>query len=291
MRHWLERAAPFAVPLVIALGFFVGVRYGSFAAAGSDSYGYVSEARLWLNGTLRVAQPIVDEFSWPNREWMFSPLGYRPVSPDGTIVPSYPAGLPIMMAVFMGIFGENGPFYVVPVVGAVMLWLTYLLGKEVTGNRGVGALAAALLLASPVFLNQAMVPMSDIPAGAGWTLVCLLVLKQRSTAAAGWAAGLLSSSAPICLSLALLPVVAWHEDQGRLLNYAKGIAPALIAIMALNTFLYDGPLTFGYGGIFESYALSSLPANCSQLRSMADRDADAIDSACPRAVVRPGNAS
>ena len=160
------------VPLVIALDF-CRVRYGSFAAAGSVSYGYVSEARLWLNGTLRVAQPFVDEFSWANREWMFAPLGYRPVSPDGTIVPSYPAGLPIVMALFMGIFGANGPFYVVPVFGAVMLWLTYLLGREVTGHRGVGALAAALLLASPVFLNHVMVPMSDIPAGAGWTLsVC-----------------------------------------------------------------------------------------------------------------------
>ena len=29
---------------------YVGVHYGSFAAAGSDSYGYVSQARLWLSG-------------------------------------------------------------------------------------------------------------------------------------------------------------------------------------------------------------------------------------------------
>ena len=40
------------------LALYVGVHYGSFAAAGSDSYGYVSQARLWLNGTPRVAAAV-----------------------------------------------------------------------------------------------------------------------------------------------------------------------------------------------------------------------------------------
>jgi hypothetical protein len=33
---------------------YVGIRYGSFAAAGSDSYGYVSQARLWIAGPPEV---------------------------------------------------------------------------------------------------------------------------------------------------------------------------------------------------------------------------------------------
>ena len=71
----------------------------------------------------------------------------------------------MLMAVFLGVFGENGPFYVVPVLGACTLWFTYLLGREATGSRTVGALAALLLLASPVFLTHLMVPMSDVPGG------------------------------------------------------------------------------------------------------------------------------
>jgi hypothetical protein len=251
---------PAAVPALVALAVYVGIRYGSFAVAGSDSYGYVSEARLWLTGNLRVEQPWVEQFSWPNREWMFSPLGYRPVAPVGTIVPTYPAGLPIVMALFMGVFGENGPFFVVPLFGALLVWLTYLLGTRATGSRGAGALAALFLLASPVFLTHVMVPMSDIPAAAGWTLVCLLVLTQRSVAA-GWAAGLSLLIRPNLFPLALLPVIAWQSSQDRLLSYAKGLAPSLIGIMALNAYLYEGPLTFGYGSIFESYALSSAPLN------------------------------
>ncbi len=258
--HWTAKLVPLAVVSAIALALFVGLRYGSYAAAGSDSYGYVSQARLWLAGSLRVEQPFVEQLSWANREWMFSPLGYRPASPAGTIVPTYPAGLPIVMALFLAVFGENGPFYVVPLFGALAVWMTYQLGREATGSRGTGAVAAMFLAASPVFLAHTIVPMSDVLGAAGWTLVALLVLKQRSTAA-GWAAGLSLVVRPNLFPLALLPVVAWQDDQGRLLNYAKGLAPAIIAIMALNTFLYDGPLTFGYGGIFENYGLSSLPAN------------------------------
>jgi len=258
---WVAKATPVVLPVVAVLAFVLGVHFGSFAAAGSDSYGYVSQARSWLSGTLRLAQPLVEEFSWKNREWMFSPLGYRPASPDGTIVPTYPAGFPIVMAAFLAIFGDNGPYYVVPVFGALTLALTYLLGKEATGSRGTAALAALLLMASPVFLAHLLQPMSDIPGAAGWTLVCWLVLKQRSMAA-GWAAGLTLLIRPNLFPLAFLPVVAWQKDpETHLLRYAKGIAPALIAIMALNTYLYDGPLTFGYGTIFESYSGSNLPGN------------------------------
>jgi hypothetical protein len=57
-------------------------------------------------------------------EWVFSPLGYRPFSPDGTIVPIYPAGLPLLMAAFLGVAGENGPFFVAPVLGACLVWFT-----------------------------------------------------------------------------------------------------------------------------------------------------------------------
>jgi hypothetical protein len=258
--RWVQRLAPAAAAAAIALALFIGLRYGSYAAAGSDSYGYLSEARLWLSGTLRVEQPWVDQVSWPNREWMFAPLGYRPASPDGTIVPTYPPGLPMIMALFLAVFGANGPFFVVPVFGGLALWLTYLLGKEATGSSGIGALAAVLFLASPVFLTHVMVPMSDIPSAAGWALVSLLVLKQRSTAA-GWAAGLTLLIRPNLFPLAALPVVAWYRSQDKLLRYAKGLAPAIILMMGLNTFLYDGPLTFGYGTIFEAYGLGSLPGN------------------------------
>src|SRR5215213_2153783 len=130
--RWTARILPFAVPILVLLALYISIHYGSFAAAGSDSYGYLSQARFWLDGIPRIEQPWVQDFAWKNREWVFSPLGYRPLSPDGTIVPTYPAGLPLLMAAFLAVFGANGPFYVVPVLAALMVSLTYMLGPEAT---------------------------------------------------------------------------------------------------------------------------------------------------------------
>src|SRR6185295_4959745 len=67
----LGRAARVAAPVIILLGFAIGVYYGSFTAGGSDAYGYVSQASLWLKGSLRIEQPWVQQFSWPEREVTF----------------------------------------------------------------------------------------------------------------------------------------------------------------------------------------------------------------------------
>ena len=260
LSRWAARALPFTVPAAALLAWYLGVHYGSFAAAGSDSYGYLSQARLWLSGLPRLEQPLVQDFAWPNREWIFSPLGYRPFSPDGTIVPTYPSGLPMLMAVALAVLGENGPFYVVPAMGALLVWLTYVLGREAAGSRSVGAIAALLLLASPVFLTHVLVPMSDVPTAAGWTLVAVLVLKQRELAA-GFAAGLTLLIRPNLLFLAVMPVFAWQQRREPLIRYAIGVVPGLLAIMVINTLLYGGPLTTGYGWLLEPYGFSSVPRN------------------------------
>jgi len=257
---WAARVLPFAVPLAVLLAVYLGIHYGSFAAAGSDSYGYLSQARLWMSGIPRVEQPWVQDFSWPNREWVFSPLGYRPFSPDGTLVPTYPPGLPMLMAASFAVFGDNGAFYVVPAFAALLLWLTYELGKDATGSRTVGALAACLLLASPVFLTHLLVPMSDIPGAAGWTLVAVLVLKQWPLAA-GIASGATLLVRPNLVLLASVPLLGWQQKREPLVRYAFGIVPGVLAIMVINTLLYGGPLSSGYGSLFEPYSWSSVPPN------------------------------
>jgi len=265
--RWLaghaKRALPFAVLLFIILGCVIGVRYGSFAAAGSDSYGYTSQARLWRDGALRLQQPLVEQVSWPNREWVFTPLGYRPQGADGTIVPTYPAGLPIIMALFLAIFGENGPFFVAPVFGALAIGFTYLLGREATGSRAVGSIAAVLLLASPAMLTHLMVPMSDVPTAAVWTLVALVALKGDGShpLLTGMIAGLALLIRPNMILLALVPACAWRFRPEPLVRYALGLAPWLLAIAGLNTFLYGDPLTFGYGAVGDSYSLHAAPQN------------------------------
>jgi hypothetical protein len=256
----LKGLARLAVPIIIVLGLVVGIRYGTFAAAGSDSYGYLSQARLWASGRLHVEQPFVEQFSWPDREWVFSPLGYRPQSASGTIVPTYAPGLPMVMAVFLRVFGANSPFFVVPLFGALALWFTYLLGRAVTRSSTAGACAALLLLASPVFLAHVMVPMSDVPAAALWTLVMLLTI-QRKPRAAGVVAGLALLIRPNLLLLALAPPIAWNGRRSAARAYITGLAPLVLVIAAINFYLYGSPVSSGYGGIGDNYSIAPVWQN------------------------------
>ena len=88
------------------------------------------------------------------------------------------------MAVSLAVFGENGPFYVVPVVGRapVVVAPTCSARMRPAAERSARS-RRCLLLASPVFLTHLMVPMSDFQRPPGWTLVAVLVLKQRPLAA------------------------------------------------------------------------------------------------------------
>lgn len=275
--QWLTslftRSTRVAVPILVIATLGVGILCGSFAAGGSDSYGYISQARLWLAGELRIEQPWVDQMSWPYREWTFAPLGYRPVRSTSTLVPTYPAGLPILMAGFERLFGPNGPFLVVPLIGALAVWLTYALGREASRHRSVGALAALLLVTSPVFLAHVMLPMTDVPVAAGWTLVCVLALREPPRAlAAGLAAGATLLVRPNLLLLILVPLAAWiwpcvrRRGHWRLAMrdaafYSAGMIPGLIAIAAINTHLYGSPFVMGYGGPGDVFSPTVALAN------------------------------
>jgi hypothetical protein len=264
MERTIRRVSPLAaVTACAAAALAIGIWFGTFVAGGSDSYGYVSQAGLWLRGNLRIEQPIVQQMSWPNGEWAFAPLGYRPLSSDGTIVPTYAPGLPILMAGFLGLFGPSGPFLVVPIAGMLAMWFTYLLGRDVTGSKTVGACAALLLLASPVFLAHLMVPMTDVPVAAGWTLVCLLALNtanpRRAAFLAGLTAGLMLLVRPNLLLLVAAPAIAWRFKN--LFGFVAGLAPGLAAIAAFNGSLYGSPFDSGYGDLTDIYALAAAPAN------------------------------
>jgi hypothetical protein len=273
LHTWFRRLVKAATPLVILLGCAAGLMYGSFTAGGADSYGYVSQAALWLGGDLHIEQPIVEQVSWPFAAWTFTPLGYRPVSDAGVIVPTYPPGLPLLMALFSVIFGPRGAFFVVPLLASVALACTYALGKMATGSANVGALAALLVLASPVFLGHAMLPMTDVPVTAGWALTCVLVLKERfSPLLAGMAAGVTLLIRPNLILLAGAPVLAWLFGDGpqrprwrtvarTVTAYSAGILGALIALAIVNVSLYGSPFESGYGSFSDLYGLAALPQN------------------------------
>src|SRR5437867_2910382 len=101
--------------------FVVAIKWGTFAAGGSDSACYLSEARLFARGTTHIEQPLIAAAPWPRAEWSFTPAGHIP-SPlrRELIVPICPPGLPLTMAAARWL--RAGELLVVPWSGALAVW-------------------------------------------------------------------------------------------------------------------------------------------------------------------------
>ena len=112
----------------------------------------------------------------------------------------------MVMGAFERIGGRQAVFYVVPLLGGLAVWATYVIGAGVGGTL-IGLSAAVLLATSPVFVYQLLNPMSDVPVTAWWALsFMLLPIKRRDAAlAAGLFAGLALLTRPNILLVAMVP--------------------------------------------------------------------------------------
>ena len=262
-----------AIALVLAAATAgVGIAYGTYSASGSDASGYVSEARLLAGARLSIDEPLAREVAWPNATWAFTPLGYRPGSEAGELVPTYPAGLPLAMASVRLVAGELGAFLVVPLLGAAGVLATYGAATRLH-SRAAGVAAALLLATSPIFLLQLVQPMSDVPCTAWWAIAFWFALLPVPNAAlaSGAAAGLAVLTRPNLLPMALvICMAAMNVPRGaeerrrrpdRALGFAAGILPAVGAQLLMQWRLYGNPLASGYGSAGDLYSFSNIAPN------------------------------
>jgi hypothetical protein len=266
-------AAGGLVLIVVALG----IREGTFVASGSDSFGYVSEAHMWASGSTEIDVPLMRELDTELPPEAFAPLAYRPSPRPGAIVPIVAPGLPLLMALFESIGGSDAAYYVVSMLAGLAIAATYAVGRRLAGDAA-GIAAAILLATSPSFLYQiTSPPMSDVPATAWWALaLALLPARSRGAiAGAGIAAGMAILTRPNLAPLAaiLIAFLVWRRANSQpptpdsqelpisktfgkwelgagsshALWFMAGVAPACLAIAALNQYWYGGPLDSGYG--------------------------------------------
>jgi hypothetical protein len=254
--------------------FGAGVRWGAMVAGGADSYGYVSQAGYWQRGSVVVQEDVIRPSPWPGAALTWAPLGYRPSPrrPDA-IVPLYAPGLPLLMALGQTIAGFCGAFFVVPLCGALTVWLTYALGRRLFDAPGIALWSAGLVAASPVFLYQLMNAMSDVPVTAAWTFAIVLAVSRRALSAG------LAMSVAIAIRPNLAPlagvVIVWMAVSearrgGRRLavsacaRFAAGVAVSVIGIAVFNTLVYESAATSGYGTTSDLYSLSFFSTNLRQ---------------------------
>jgi len=184
----------------------VGVVLGTYVAGGSDSSCYLNAARLLARGTVGLDQPLARDAPWPHADQTFTPAGFSPSAIDPAFfVPICSPGLPLLMALFRRLHVSE--FLVVPLLGALAVWLTYVVGRAI--DRPItGAAAAVLLVCSPTFLYQVVQPMSDVPAMAWWLLVMVCTIEREDgsnrPALAGLAASMALLTRPNLLPLAVV---------------------------------------------------------------------------------------
>lgn len=229
----------------------------SFAVGGSDSSGYANEAKAIVAG--RVVQPIeaLDRLELPDRfAGAFRPLAHEPGPRARTMVPYYPPGFPLHLAV-AGVLGnwEFAPFFVSPIAALLLVIATYFLGRELSLSRALAFLCTAILGGSSILLFQGVQPMSDVVAALWAASAVLFAVKARSNpryaAASGLAFGLavLVRPANLVLVVPLALALPWSLSAAAL--FVSGGLPCAAFLTVWNRSLYGGAFETGYGGVLS----------------------------------------
>jgi hypothetical protein len=275
---------PLAVLLAVCPAV-TGIARNSWTAGGADQYAYVSQADLWLSGDLTVPIPLAATAPWPEALLTFMPHGFRPAVSGPVLVPVTAPGLPLLMAAAKAIAGHCAMFLVTPLSGALLVWITFAIGRRLVSDA-VGLAAAWLVATSPAVLAMLVSPMSDVPAAAFWAAAIYFTLgsSARSALMAGVAA-----SAAILIRPNLAPVAAilvmwkfWTAMAGlkagtttsnvgapnvvptfrsAIFPMIAGTLPGCLFIAWINNRLYGSPLASGYGSLSALFSLSHVPIN------------------------------
>ena len=241
----IERHASRLIGVIALIAAMVTAGFATRSAAGADASGYLSQAVLWADGAWTVSNPLADVLSQSD-PWLTTPLGWRPAGTSYQ-VPTYPPGLPLVMALPHAIAGIDGASAVVTASAAIAVWATGTLAGGVAG-----VIAAILIGFSPVFLYQSFQPMSDVPVTAAWMMCFVLISHERRSMWAGIACALAILIRP---NLAPLAIVPFFIAKNRLTFTLPLIAAG--AFLAFMQWLwYGSPLQSGYGPLAELFSFA-----------------------------------
>ena len=247
---------------VLAFGLYAWllVAHVGAYAAGADSSGYLSQARLLAHGEVRIPARVLPGLAHGvGSEFLFAPLGFNPVEGGKELVASYPVGLPLLIAAMAQVTGWDHAAACVLVVHSLAgVWLMFALGRTLGLAIGGAALGAVILAVNPVYFLHSQVTMSDLPATT-WVMLAVW-LAWRSREHSAWALGAGAAMAVAVLirpnnALALLPLaIALGFAPRRWLLLAIAGLPGAVFFCLHNRAAFGAALTTGYGsvgGMFE----------------------------------------
>jgi hypothetical protein len=263
-----SRSARSALAAALAVLVYA-TAWNTRAAGGSDSSCYILQADAFAHGEVSLAHPLSSRLSGAAPA-VFAPTGFVPSRrPPFAAVPICGPGLALTMAPFIVLFGRDAVFFVVPIFAALAVWLTFVIGRRLDDDV-TGVCAAVLVASSPIFLYQAVQPMSDVPAAALW--LASLALLSRADARGQLAAGFCASLAVLMrpnIALIVLPLLAFlsragartQAGRGAWIRFGLGALPGVVVMAALNAARYGSPLTSGYGSTDALFSFAHIAPN------------------------------
>ena len=232
------------------------------AAGGSDSSCYVLQAEALARGRATLASSLAQPPPGATAAAL-APGGFVPSpTPPHAAVPICAAGLAVVMVPAF-LIDRDAVFYVVPLFAGLAVWCTFLLGRAMHDDI-TGVCAALLVACSPIFLYQAVQPMSDVPAAALWLAALVALGPSASSAPRQIVAGACASLAVLMrpnVALIVLPLLALLPGVTGWLRFGAATLPAAIAMAALNAARYGSPLASGYGSTDVLFSLAHLGPN------------------------------
>jgi hypothetical protein len=259
----LEQHSSSMIALLAILSGVVTMTFATNSAAGADASGYLSEAAQWASGQLFYRDALAGAVGAVD-PWLTAPLGWRPSPLAGLQSPTYPPGLPLLMAVPYSVGGTTGAGFILVVSAAAAVWATGLLAARLAGGAA-GVIAAIAIAVSPILLFQSIQPMSDVPVTTAWLLTWVLLIQPGvGLALAGTACAAAVLIRPNLAPLAAVPLFLIGWNVRRIIRFSIPVALAGVTLMWLQWQWYGSPFRSGYGTADELFAIANVGANASR---------------------------
>jgi 4-amino-4-deoxy-L-arabinose transferase-like glycosyltransferase len=234
-------------------------------AGGSDSSGYMNDARLLAAGHVHVQPRAVAGLPASSMPpFLYVPLGFKPAWNGDGMVPTYPTGFALLILALKPLAGWRHAGDVALILHAVAgVLATFALGRWLGLEPAWAWLGAAIVGFSPVYLFMALQAMSDVPSLAWCTLAMLLALKSRERA--GWAAAAGAALAgavllrPTNILLLAPAALALGLSPRRWLLFIAGGVPGAVFFCAHSLEAYGHIMSTGYGPDEEAFHLAYVP--------------------------------
>jgi hypothetical protein len=251
----------FTLTSCIALAVYVIALWPrcSSEPTGSDASGYLNSAHILVQGNIATTLRTIPELGDAS-VYVFQPLGFQAFEHSTRLVPIYPIGYPVHLAVASTLAGWTcGPIALGLAAAIGCIVLCYLICRRLDVSRTIAVLGAASLAVCSVFIYTSIQPFSDTVATFWCSAAFLAALRARS-GAKKWAV-LCGAAFAIAIAvrptdILILPALAIVLRNKLSLGLAAlAAAPIGIALLVHKLTAYGGLLKSDYDHVHGLFAI------------------------------------